>query len=269
MAGFSALVVVLLLLAWPASDGGESLNAIAKAAERTREESGGRATMRAVVSSPDPSESMTMRGEIVFDDAADRSRGIVRFPDPESEGTAEMEVVYDGAVMYFRSDSFGSLPEGADWVKVDLLAATGLEAPLSAPGEPEDELALLEATGDTQKVGREKVRGVSTIRYRSTIEASERAEELREEGAEELASILEEEGAPIEVEAWIDGGGLVRRMRMVQSRPTEEGGAPTTVDMRMDFFDFGPVPVIEPPDEDDVFDATSATQDALDEAAEG
>ena len=94
-----------------------------------------------------------------------------------------------------------------------------MDTPLPANGDAKGELELLEAvTGDVQKLGKEDVRGVPTTRYRGTIGVSEHAEELREEGAEDRASYVEKMGTPLQVEAWIDADGLVRRMRFVKSR---------------------------------------------------
>ena len=125
-----------------------------------------------------------------------------------------------------------------------------------AGGDAKGELELLEAaTGDVQKLGKEDVRGVPTTRYRGTVEPSEHAERLREEGQEDWAAFIEKDAKPLTVEAWIDADDLVRRMRLVQSQP-QEGGEGSTVDMRMDFFDFGAVPEIDVPAQSEVFDAT-------------
>jgi hypothetical protein len=123
-------------------------------------------------------------------------------------------------------------------------------------------LALLEAVGnDVQKLGKEDVRGVPTTRYRGTISVSDEIKRAREAGADALASLSEKEGSPLHVEAWIDADGLVRRMRLVNSRPSDKGDGPVTTDMRMDFIDFGIEPEIEVPDSSEVFDATELARD--------
>jgi hypothetical protein len=101
-------------------------------------------------------------------------------------------------------------------------------------------------------------------RYRGRISVAGNAKRLREVGADTMASDVEKAGAPVQIEAWIDSKGLVRRMAIAQTRPGEEGKEPTTVDMRMDFFDFGYEPEIEVPDSGEVFDATSVTQEQID-----
>lgn len=245
-------------------DGDGPLNAIAAAAERTQREPGGRATVQAVVSSPSRSESFTITGQTVFDAQAGRSRAVLTVPRSESDGSVKMQMVGDGTVMYMRSSLFGSLPGGREWMALDLSFGDELDMPVPANGDAKGELELLEAaTGDVQKLGREGVRGVPTTHYRGTVGVSENAERLREIGAEDLASYVEEEGTPLQVEAWIDADGLVRRMRFVNSQPREGGEGSMTIDMRMDFFDFGFVPEIDVPESSEVFDATALAQDEL------
>ena len=266
VAGLSILIVAFAVFASQQgsdSDSDGPLNAIAEAAERTQREPGGRAAMRAVVSSPAQSESFTMTGQTVFD-AEDRSRAIMTVPRRGSNRSVEMHVVTDGTTMYMRSSMFGSLPDGREWMALDF-SSFGLEldTPLPANVDAKGELALLEAaTGDVQKLGKEDVRGVPTTRYRGTVDASENAEQLREEGEEDLASQIEK-GSPLRIEAWIDSDGLVRRMRLVKSEPREGGEGSMTIDMRMDFFDFGIAPEIDVPDSSEVFDATAIARESV------
>ncbi len=265
--GLSILIVVLAVFAsqqWgDGDDSGGPLNAIAAAAERTQREPGGRATMRAVVSSPTRSEPLTITGEMVFNDETGRARAVMRFPHSESDGSTEMEVVGDGTVVYMRSSLFGSLPGGHEWMALDFSFGHELDIPLPANGDAKGELELLEETTGVRKLGKEDVRGVPTTRYSGTVGVSEQAERLREKGAEDLASYIEEEGTPLRLEVWIGADGLVRRMRFVKSEPGEGGEGSTTVDMRMDFFDFGIVPEINVPESSEVFDATALAQNEL------
>jgi hypothetical protein len=183
--------------------------------------------MHTVVSSPARSKSFTIMGRMAFDAETGRSRAVLRMPDPDSDGSVEMQVVGDGTVMYMRSSMFGALPGGREWMALDFSFGQEPDTPLPANGDAEGELELLEAvTGDVQKLGKEDVRGVPTTRYRGTVGASESAERLREAGAEDLSSHTEEEGAPLQVEAWIDADGRVRRMRFVDSQPGSEAKGP-------------------------------------------
>lgn len=247
IAGLVILIVALALFAWPQGDDEESdgpLNAIAAAAERTRSEPGGRAAMRTVVTSPGE-PTLRIRGQMVFDEE-ERTKQVLTFPDRESGDLNEMEMVNEGLVMYVRSSAFGSLPDGAEWAMFDLASVEdGSDAPLPAEADAMGELELLEeATGGVEKLGKEDVRGVPTTRYRG---------------------MAEEEGkTPMQIEAWIDAGGLVRRMRMLQEQPGEGDEAPKTVDMTMDFFDFGATPEIDVPASDEVFDMTDQVIEGAD-----
>jgi hypothetical protein len=264
-----AILVLFAVFAWPQGDddgvGGGPLNAIAAAAEKTRSEPGGRAAIRAVFTSPDPSESFTMTGRTVYDEEMGRSRTVMKVPDPDSDGLTEMEMVMDGSVFYMRSSVFGSLPDGRDWMSFDMSVAAGLEMPVPAEGDPKDELQMLEAATGVRKLGKEQVRGVQTTHYGGVVDVSEQASSLRELGAEDLATRVEEKGAPARLEVWIDAEGLTRRMRILSTEPAEGDEGPTTVDMRMEFFDCGTIAAIELPDEDEVFDATSMAEEELDE----
>lgn len=264
--GLSVLIVALAVFAWQQGGDGDGagplagpLNAIAKAAERTQREPGGRATMHTIVSSP--ARSFTITGQMVFDAEAGRSRAVLTVPRAGSDGSVKMQVVGDGTKMYMRSSMFGSLPGGREWMGLDFSFGEELDTPLPANSDATGELELLEAvTGNVQKLGKEDVHDVPTTRYRGTVSASENAERLREAGAEDLASSIEK-GTPLRVEAWIDADGLVRRMRLVKSRPRKAGEGSTTIDMRMDFFDFGTVPEIDVPEPSEVFDATALAED--------
>lgn len=266
LAGLSVVAIALALFASQQGDdsgGNGPLNAIAQAAEKTQGEGGGRATMRSVVSSP--SERLKISGQMSFD-ADGRSSAVLKFQNPKTGQPAEMEMVGDGTVIYMRSPMFGSLPDGSEWMSLDLASASGLkrDTMLSSEGDAKGELELLEETSDIQKLGKEEVNGVSTTHYRGMVSASENADRLRKEGGDEdVASRIEEENSAVGVEAWIDADELVRRMRIVKRTPGDDGEGPTAIDMRTDFFDFGIDPQIDVPDSDEVFDATSLAKEEI------
>jgi hypothetical protein len=149
-------------------------------------------------------------------------------------------------------------------MSLDYSFGDDLETPVPAGGDAAGELELLEhATGGVQKLGKGKVHGVLTTRYRGTVSISENAQHLRDAGGDKLAKVVEEKGGPTQVEAWVDANGRVRRMRVVSQQPAEEGKGPSTTDMRVDFVDFGTVPEISVPDSSEVFDATSLAEGEL------
>lgn len=239
--GLAALALVLAVFAWQQGDdeGGGPLNAIAAAAEKTQGEPGGRAAMRMKLTAPDPSESLTMTGQAVYDDAMERTEMLMNFRDPDSGDLVEMEMVMDGSVLYFSSSALGDLPGDSRWMSLDLSAVTGMDFSVPTESDPQSELEALEDATGVRKLGKEEVRGVQTTRY---------------------AGLLSEEDTTMRLEVWVDAKGLVRRMRMFGEPPGGDDG-PTRIDMRMDFFDFGPVPAIEVPAENEVFDATSIAEE--------
>lgn len=269
-AGLAILIAALVAFASQQGDsgdgggdgGGGPLNAIAAAAERTQDESGGRTATRTVISSPAQSESFVISGPGTFN-AEGLTEATLRFRRPESDELVEMQMVASESAMYMSSDLFGSLPGGNEWMGLDLSFLDESEAPVPVDGDAMGELAILEAVADdVQKLGQEDVRGVPTTRYRGKVDNSERAEQLREEGAEEFASEIEQ-GRPLQIEVWIDADGLVRRMRYVNVEQGAKGEKATTTDMRVDFFDFGIEPEIELPDSDEVFDATAIAKESV------
>jgi hypothetical protein len=243
------------------------LNAIAEAAVKTQQQGGGRAAMSGSLTKAGHSESLTFTGVVVYD-AAGLARGSLTMTDPESDDSVRVDYVQDGAEIYMKSSRFGSLPEGREWMGLDF--AFGDDFDTSLPGgDAKGELELLEKTaGDVEKVGKEDVRGVPTTRYRGRVSVSENAERLREKGADKTASYVDKLGAPVQIEAWVDAKGLMRRTRVVEARPGEDGKGPATVDLRTDFFDFGLEPEVDVPDSDEVFDATALAEEQLDNASD-
>jgi hypothetical protein len=218
-----------------------------------------------MVASGPGSKPIPMWGRMVYD-SDDRTRATLTVLPPGSDESFQVNMVMEGTTMYMNSRRFGSLPDGAEWMKLDLEFAQGPESPVPANPDAMGELELLEAVSDDiKKLGREKIRGVETTHYSGTIAVATQADRLREVGADELAERSEKEGSATAVEAWVDDRGLMRRMKMVQSSPQVEGEGTTTMDMRMDFFDFGIEPVIEVPDSDEVFDATSLAEEGLED----
>lgn len=259
------MIAAFGVFAWQQGDdggGGGPLNAIAAAAEKTQQEPGGRAAMHSIVTVSGRSAPFTMTGRIVFD-AEGRARGVITAPHTASGGPMKLEVVGDGTTMYMRSNKFGSLPDGAKWMSLDLSLGDEVDPTTLPAVDAKGELALLEGVDNVQKLGKEDVRGVSTTHYRGALSVAHQVERARDEGEDNIASVAERHGGPTRVDAWIDAEGLVRQMRLIHSQPAEQGEKSLTMDMRMDFFDFGFEPEIEVPDSSEVFDATDLTREKL------
>jgi hypothetical protein len=114
----------------------------------------------------------------------------------------------------------------------------------------------------------EIVGGVPTTQYRGTIHLDRVVSLLREDGKRDLARVMErliraESATTIPVEVWVDDKGLVRRMRQIQTMPTEPGSPTLRMDMVISFDDFGVEPDIRIPPAHKVFDATPLVQAEL------
>lgn len=259
-----ALVVLASQRGGAGGDGGP-LNAIAQAAVKTQSEPGGRVTMRGLVLASGRTEPLSITGEMVYNGEG-RTRAVLTIPQPDDGGSAQMKIIGDGTFMYMSSSLFGSLPDGSKWMGLDLALGEELDMPVPADGDVMGELELLEGeTGEVHKVGTERVRGVPTKRYRGTLSVEEQADRIRDAGGEDLAAGIERQSSPVHFEVWIDADGLVRRMRIVHSQRQSEGS--TSIDMRMDFFDFGIDPEIDVPESSEVFDATELAQEELDSSS--
>jgi hypothetical protein len=101
--------------------------------------------------------------------------------------------------------------------------------------------------------GREPVRGVETTHYSATMDLHK----LQGEGVEKLIQLSGDD--TYEVDVWIDDDQRIRRVEWVQTLPASE----VEMTVIMEYVRFG-VPVdIDNPDDDDVFDATDLTVEAL------
>jgi hypothetical protein len=133
--------------------GAGPLNAIAEAAVKTQEEGGGRAFMRGTVAGGELAKPIALTGRIAYD-ADGTSRGTVTFPNPKTGKVVKVEAVQDDAHMYMRSSSL-RLPEGREWMGLDLLFGDEIETPVPAGSDAKGKLELLEeATGGVDRVGR-------------------------------------------------------------------------------------------------------------------
>lgn len=135
------------------------------------------------------------------------------------------EVISDKLVVYMRVAQLeGVLGEGKRWMRVDAAKAAeaaGLDtsALLQSGQDPAQAISQLGAvSGDVEKVGEEKVRGVDTTHYRATVDfdrypslvpASQRA--AVRASMRRLEKLMGSSTAPVDV--WVDDDDLVRRYR--------------------------------------------------------
>ncbi|HWT89846.1 MAG TPA: hypothetical protein VN179_01900 [Solirubrobacterales bacterium] len=266
LAGLLSLLL-LAVLANSFVNGGESpldLNPVAMAAEQTQEAAGARFSMKVVYSS-EGEPPTAAHGGGAYNGETGVAQTRLRLSDPTGR-RIEVESLSDGSTIYVRSPQFpGKVPEGKEWLSYQPLL--GQAETSMMPGEsPAACLRMLAASGAIDRLGVERVRGTRTTRYRANVSLTAFAAHLRSKGEDEAAEDLEAVAAqflgPIRTEAWIDAQGVARRVRTVITSLSD--GAPMTMDMRIDLFDFGARPEIQLPDSSQVFDMTPLVEDQLD-----
>lgn len=276
---FLALLMALVVVNSFVNDGSDSsseapldFNLVAAAAEQTQNYPGAKFTLTAEYTSSALPEPMHAHGYGAYNSETGRSRAVVTALEPVK---ISVETVVDETSVYMRGGGLAAedLPDGKEWVAFQPFLGQSFEDVMvgGGTGTPDESLQMLRAaSGEITQAGQERVRGVPTKRYRATATMDDYAELVRAEGNEEMAELYEKYDAlspsPILVEASIDAKNIVRRMRMVMTLPMEDGQAPMTMDMRMDFFDFGARPEIAIPDPSRVFDATPYLEKELEEA---
>lgn len=267
---FLSLLLILVVVNSFVNGGEASLNPIAAAAERTESAPGARFTMKAIYTGAGLAQPVVANGEGARNSETGRSRAAMSVDVPQAPTQIHVESISDGTSLYMRGSTLGSeLPKGKEWMRVEpFLGASESEAMLGG-SDADSSLEMLGSAGEVEKVGTEQVGGTSTTRYHAVVELDDYAEALREEGKDEIADLYEKYSElapdPAEIEAWVDHHEILRRLRMVMAIPT--GGPTLTMDMRMDFFDFGARPRIELPDPASVYDATPALERELDAAS--
>jgi hypothetical protein len=221
-------------------------NPVAEAAEHAEQMPGARFSLYVVYSSAALPQPLTASGSGAYNAETKRSRVSLDL-NSSPIGPVHVVTISDSDFEYTSGDTVADeLPPGKEWVKV----AKGSE-----DDEPSrdmgDSLQMLSSSGGVRLLGHESVNGKMTRRYRGEIQLGDFVDYLRAAGKDDVADAYERiEGlAPtgISAEAWVDRKNMLRRLRMVMPMPAKEGGPEVTVDMRMDFFDYGARPAIQLP----------------------
>jgi hypothetical protein len=188
-------------------------------------------------------------------------------------GPLRIEELFKDSTIYVGSPLFsGKLPGGARWMKLDLgrfAQAMGFNLQQLTGGQanPAQFLDYLRATGGTvTSVGRDRVRGVPTTRYRGTIDLHKVADVLpganHDQARAAIDKIIVQTGmSSIPVEVWIDDHHLVRRMSLGFSLTSS--AQTFSVHMTIELFGFGPTPSVTAPASGEVFDATHTALSGL------
>lgn len=266
-AGLLALVLVGLVVYSLAQGGSDpSLNPIAEAAVRTQDSPGGRYIFHGTFEGQALPHPVVMTGTGLFNGETNRARLDLLVSTPS--GKVRMESVGSGSQFYYRSKLFKDLPAEDEWMGIDASLGAASEGAFPVSSDPTAALTQLRAVSDKfERLGPKRIRGVETEGYRSTLDADSLPTYLREKGADQAAEKYERlaETAPTttEIETWIDGKGLVRRMRTIAHTRDSSSGKESVMTVTGDFFDFGISPAIDLPDPDKVYDVTPLLEEKL------
>jgi hypothetical protein len=180
----------------------------------------------------------------------------------------KLEMRLDGLVAYMRMPLLASeLPNGKEWVRLDLAAAARLKGmdlaelqSLAKGSDPRETLDFLRSVaGDVTRVGTEDVRGVPTTHYFAIIDWQKALRQAaRQAGQEGILQQLQSLGGSmsnVPVDVWVDADSRVRRMTMEFSFSSPDGQEQATASMSMELFDYGAPVSVEAPPASDVVDA--------------
>jgi len=191
----------------------------------------------------------------------------------------EMQLLMDGGVVYMRSPAFQDA--GTEWVsmdpsKMDPAAAAQFGGFGTGTTDPSAYVGLFAGVFDVKASGEQDLNGVSTTRYVGTIDlkkvlkgfsdvVGEDADKATRKQLKEVVKQFEALGIDekIPFEIWIDGEGLPRRQRITMDfGKLVPGAEDASMEMTVDFSDFGKPVHITIPDPSEVTDMTGALADA-------
>jgi hypothetical protein len=203
----------------------------------------------------------TMSGDGVFDQRGGRMTMDLGGLAGGALGSGKAEVIFRDLVYYMKlpEAAAAQLPTGKAWLKFDLGALSkqqGLDLEQLSQlnqSDPSQALQLLSGAEDFEEVGKEDVRGAETTHYRGTVDMSRVAANAPEDLQDDIRKIVEQTGdTTVPMDIWIDGDGLVRRLRWTQHLP--QG---TTMTIEEELYDFGVDVDAQPPPADEVLDLTA------------
>jgi hypothetical protein len=198
----------------------------------------------------------------------------------------EMEILMDGGVMYMRSPMFQDA--GTEWVsadpsKMDPAAAAQLGGFGAGTTDPSAYVGLFAGVFDVKVSGEEELKGVPTTHYVGTIDlkkvlkgfsdvvgdhADAATKKQLKAAVKQFESLGIDEKIPFEI--WIDTEGLPRRQRITMDFGKLIPGADeASMEMTVDFSDFGKPVDIDIPPPSEVTDMTDAMAGAGSGAGSG
>jgi hypothetical protein len=191
----------------------------------------------------------------------------------------EMEILMDDGVMYMRSPMFQDA--GTEWIrfdpsKMDPAAAAQFGGFGAGTTDPSAYVGLFAGVFDVKASGEQELGGVPTTHYVGSIDlkkvlkgfadvvgedADAATKEQLKEAVKQFESLGIDENIPFDI--WIDEDGLPRRQRITMDfGKLVPGAEEASMEMTVDFSDFGKPVHIQIPDPSEVTDMTRALGDA-------
>jgi hypothetical protein len=198
----------------------------------------------------------------------------------------EMEILMDGGVMYMRAPMFQDA--GTDWVsmdpsKMDPAAAAQFGGFGAGTTDPSAYVGLFAGVFDVKVSGTQELKGVPTTRYVGTIDLKKvlkgfadvvgkdvdaATKKQLKAAVKQFESLGIDEKIPFEI--WIDAEGLPRRQRITMDfGKLIPGAEEASMEMTVDFSDFGKPVDIQIPDPSEVTDMTGALAGGGDASGSG
>ena len=203
----------------------------------------------------------TFGGEGVFDFRKQSGEMTLSLSGLRLPGTGSTRLVFDRYVVYYELGE-GILLPGKRWLGIDLQSlavASALDLESLVQGtqaDPSQLLLWLGALGSAvDEVGEETVRGVETTHYRAVVDLERLGAQAPAGHGAEWAAYVQALKArlgtnEVPVEIWVDGDGLLRRLRQEYRFGGGGGGISTTITMEL--YDFGVEVDVERPPPDEV-----------------
>lgn len=180
-------------------------------------------------------------------------------------GGGKAEMIFDGKAFYMR----GFMPlgglGGAQWIRMDLEALSG-QAGVDLSGmldqfkslDPKSQLAMLAGVAEeVEEVGAENVRGVATRHLKASVDLGKALAQMPPAFRATVGPLEKAGVSVLPVELWVDAEGLPRRLsvdfdlsklpKSAAPAAAPAGAPPSSMSMRMEFFDFGEPVRVEVP----------------------
>lgn len=245
------LLAAVVLAASACGGDAVSLDPVAKAADTTSQQTSEHVEITASGIGADGTR-LSMNGSGDFQNDPQLGEMTLSFASSSGAGTIR-EVLKDWRVYMTSSLFSGQLPDGKTWMSLDLKKATksaGIDITSFSGQSPAQTLQQLKASGSVVRVGRAKIDGVATTRYRAVIDLS------KVPNGDKIAKLSGVKYEPVDV--WVARNGLVRRVHVAYS-----AASAGSIEMTMDFSRYGEPVYAAVPDDSVTFDATDAAEKLL------